>query len=214
MKHTLAKLAFVTCAVTFIALPHNATANSPESSQAKIVERLRNSPKAERYSVPVEGQSIQAGGARILVNAPLPVVRSVLQEYGEYQNFMPRFKRSRVVGKSEKHTDVYLQVPILHGAANIWSVVQFRPPVKKADGTEIIKGRMMKGNVDDFRAMFVLTPVDANTTLLASEILIVPKLPVPGSVVTGELSYASDVAVTSTRTRAQKINEQAKSKGQ
>ena len=48
-----------------------------------------------------------------------------------------------------------------------------------------------------------MIPIDANTTLLRSEILIVPKLPVPGSVVTGELGYAADMAVTHTRNRAE-----------
>lgn len=197
MKNWTAKLALAAAlAVATLAVPAFA------ESQADVVKRLRNSPKAERYSVPVQGQKIQAGGARIIVDAPLSVVRSVVQQYGEYQNFMPRFKRSRVVAKTDTHTDVYLQVPILHGAANIWSVVKFAQPEKKPDGSEVIQGRMTKGNVDDFRARYVLTPIDANTTLLASEILIVPKLPVPGSVVTGELKYASDVAVTSAKARA------------
>ena len=68
-----------------------------------------------------------------------------------------------------------------------------------------------QGNVRDFRATWYLVPIDANTTLLRSEILIVPTLPVPGSVVTGELGYAADMAVTSTRNRAEaQVREAAK----
>ena len=172
-------------------------------TQEQTVTRLRASRDSERYEAPVPGQSIKAGGARILVNAPLATVRTVVQDYAHYQDFINRFKRSRIVGKSAKFTDVYFQVPILHGAANVWSVTHFGPPIAKPDGTEVIRGRMLQGNVDDFRATWYLTPIDANTTLLRAEILIVPKLPVPGSVVTGELGYAADVAVTGTRNRSE-----------
>jgi len=192
-----------------IALTALALIGSPDVAAAEtqddIVQRLRTSRDSERYEVPIDGQSIKAGGARILINAPLPLVRTIIQDYARYQDFMPRFKRSRVVGQSEKATQVYLQVPILHGAANVWSVVQFNQPIKKPDGSEVIRGKMIpgQGNVREFRASWFLVPIDANTTLLRSEILIVPTLPVPGSVVTGELGYASDMAVTSTRNRAE-----------
>jgi ribosome-associated toxin RatA of RatAB toxin-antitoxin module len=199
MHRWIRRAAIALTAFALFGAPDTASAET----QDEIVQRLRSSRDSERYEVPIDGQTIKAGGARILINAPLPVVRTILQDYARYQDFMPRFKRSRVVGSSDKHSDVYLQVPILHGAANVWSVVQFRQPIKKPDGSEIIRGRMMQGNVKDFRAAWFLTPIDANTTMLQSEILIVPNLPVPGSVVTGELGYAADMAVTSTRNRAE-----------
>jgi len=62
---------------------------------------------------------------------------------------------------------------------------------------------MQQGNVNDFRATWRLIPVDATHTILRAEMLIVPKLPLPGSVVTPELSYASDRAVTASRARAE-----------
>ena len=199
MKPWIRRAAIVFTALAFIGLPDSVSAETRDET----VQRLRELKKAERYNIPVEGQSIKAGGARIIVNAPISVVRSVVQDYGNYENFMPRFKRSRIVDQNDKATQVYLQVPILHGAANVWSVVQFGQPVKKADGSEIIRGRMIESNVKDFRATWHLVPIDANTTLLSAEILIVPSLPVPGTVVTGELEYASDMAATSTRKKAE-----------
>ena len=173
-------------------------------TQAEIVQRLRASKDSERYDAPVQGQRIKAGGARILVNAPLPVVRSIVQDYANYENFMPRFKRSRIVGKSARFTDVYFRVPILHGTVTLWSIVHFGPPIKKRNGMEVIRGRKIEAdsNVSDFRAAWFLIPIDANTTLVRSEILIVPAVTLPGSLVTGELKYAADMAVTSTRDRA------------
>ena len=193
-------LASLVTALAFVA-PVTARA---DTARDKMVQRLRASHDSERYEVSVSGSSIRAGGARILVNAPLAKVRRIVQDYGNYSKFMSRFKRSRIVSKNKKFTDVYLQVPILHGAASVWTVVRFGRPTKLADGTEVIRGRMVQGNVKDFRATWYLTPIDDHTTLLRSEILIVPKIPVPGSLVTGELAYAADVAVTSTRNRAEK----------
>jgi len=206
MYRWIPKAAIALTAFALLGVPTLAAAET----QDEVVQRLRTSRDSERYEAPVAGHSIKAGGARILINAPLPVVRDIVQDYAHYQDFMPRFKRSRIVGRSEKFTDVYLQVPILHGAANVWSVCHFGPPIKKRGGMEVIKSRMLQGNVDDFRASWYLIPIDANTTLLRSEILIVPKLPVPGSVVTGELGYAADMAVTSTRNRAEAEVKKAK----
>ncbi|MCU0692947.1 MAG: hypothetical protein MUF54_16235 [Polyangiaceae bacterium] len=198
MKRWIPNVAAALLALAIVGGPTVAAAET----QDQLVTRLRAKNDSERYTAPVEGHSIRAGGARILINAPLASVRQVVQDFPHYQDFMPRFKRSRVVGKSQESTDVYLQVPILHGAANVWSVTRFGPPIKKADGSEVIKGKMVQGNVKDFQATWYLIPIDTKTTLLQAEILIVPKLPVPGSVVTGELGYAADMAVTGVRNRA------------
>ena len=61
-----------------------------------------------------------------------------------------------------------------------------------------------KGNVDDFRAVWRLRAVDENRTVLKLEILVDPKLPLPASMVTPELAYAADKAVTAVRDRAEK----------
>lgn len=172
-------------------------------------QRLAEKKEAERYSVALPGASIKAGGAMIMVNAPMAVVRKVVLDYAHYQTFMPRFQKSRVVAKKDGKTDVYLQVPILNGAATVWSVVRFEPPVKEGANGERIEGKMIEGNVDDLRAVWHLRPVDENRTVLKAELLIVPKLPLPGSVVTPELEYAADQAVTASRDRSEARHREA-----
>ncbi len=167
------------------------------------ISRLRSSHAVERYNVAVSGASIHAGGAQTFVSAPVAVVRQIVTDFAKYQDFMPRFERSRIVGRTKDYTDVYLQVPILHGAATVWAVTRFKRLAPEADGTEVIEGTMQQGNVRDFRATWRLTPVDDQHTLLKAEILIVPKLPLPGSVVTPELEFASDKAVGASRGRAE-----------
>jgi ribosome-associated toxin RatA of RatAB toxin-antitoxin module len=165
--------------------------------------RLRATRAAERYNLPTPGTSINTGGAQILVNAPLALVRQIVTDYGHYQDFMTKFRRSRVVQKNKDFTDVYLQVPIMHGAATFWGVTRFGKPKRLANGTEIIEGTLQQGNVDEFKAVWKLVPVDANHTILKVELLILPRLPLPASIVTPELEYASDQAVTASRNRAE-----------
>ena len=169
------------------------------------VERLVRTHATERYNVAVQGYSIRAGGGMTAINAPLSTVRRTVTDYGRYADFMPRFQKSRIVGKSGPNTDVYLQVSILHGAANIWAVTRFGPPIAEGAG-ERIEGRLHgQGNVDQMIAIWHLQPVDENRTIAKLELLIVPKLPLPGSVVTPELEYASDQAVSATRDRVEAL---------
>jgi ribosome-associated toxin RatA of RatAB toxin-antitoxin module len=182
-----------------LALPCTVLADGADAETT----RLMQSHATERYNVAVAGQSIRAGGGMTAVNAPLSVVRQIVTDFGHYADFMPRFQKSRIVGKSAAGTDVYLQVPILHGAATVWAVTRFGSPVHEGNG-ERIEGQMNgQGNVDDMRAVWHLHPVDDTHTILKAEILIVPKLPLPGSVVTPELEYAADQAVSAVRDRAE-----------
>lgn len=166
-------------------------------------DRLLRTRKSERYNVAWSGQSIRAGGAMVAVDAPFADVRKVITDFGSYADFMPRFERSRIVRKSKEGVDVYLQVPILRGAANVWAVTRFEPPIPDGRGQRI-EGRMTdQGNVRDLRAVWHVHPIDENRTLLKLELLIVPKLPLPASVITPELEFAAEQAVMASRDRAE-----------
>ena len=73
--------------------------------------------KVDRFDVKTPYSEMNAGAARVNVDAPEDLVRSVVLDYKNYASFMSRFEKSRVVGRSGDKTDVYLQVPILKGAA-------------------------------------------------------------------------------------------------
>ena len=199
-------VAALTLAVGTIAAPVVAIAEGKDAEAQKLSETR----EAQRYNVAMPGASIRAGGAAIYVNAPMAVVKKVVTDYAHYATFMPRFQQSRVVAKKDGKTDVYLQVPIVHGAATVWSLTRFEPPTKEGSTGERVEGKMIEGNVDDFRAVWHLRPVNDTHTVLKAELLIVPKLPLPGSVITPELEYAADQAVTSARDRAEsKVKEGA-----
>jgi len=175
------------------------TASAEPTEEAK---RLMKSRDAERYEVKTEHSSTKAGAARVHVAASSADVKKVITDFKNYSKFISKFDKAKVVGRDGDKTDVYLQVPILKGAAKIWAVVRFEP-IKTVNGEEILQGHMVKGNVKRLDAWWRVKKIDDNNTQLNLELLILPKLPVPGSLVTGEVAYAADEAVTGSRNRAE-----------
>ncbi|HYQ41105.1 MAG TPA: SRPBCC family protein [Polyangiaceae bacterium] len=156
-----------------------------------------------RFNVKTPYSDMNAGAARVNVDAPEELVRSVVQDFKNYAKFMARFEKSQIVGRSGDKTDVYLQVPILKGAANVWAVVRF-DPIKQVDGGEVLTGHMIKGNVKRLDATWRLKKLDDSSTQVALELLIVPDLPVPDSLVVPEVRFAAAKAVEGSRDEAEK----------
>ncbi len=159
--------------------------------------------EVSRFNVKTPYSEMHAGAARVNVDAPEELVRSVVLDYKNYANFMARFEKSQIVGRSGDKTDVYLQVPILKGAAKVWAVVRFEP-IKQVDGGEVLTGHMIKGNVKRLDATWRLKKLDDSTTQIALELLIVPDLPVPDSLVVPEVRFAAAKAVEGSRDEAEK----------
>ncbi len=184
------------------------SASAKPDAEAKRLMKLRDS---ERYEVKTKFSSTKAGCARVHIAAPTKTVKKVVTDFRHYDDFIKRFEKSKVVGRDGDKTDVYLQVPILKGAAKIWAVVRFEP-IKSVGGEEVLEGHMVKGNVKRLDAKWRIKKIDDDDTQLNLELLIVPKLPVPGSVVTGEVAYAADTAVIGSRDRAEKKHKAKKGK--
>ncbi len=159
--------------------------------------------RAQRYSVKTPVSGIQAGGARIDIAADARLVSEIIQDFGNYPKLSDKFGKARVVGRNGADTDVYMQVPILKGAAKIWAVMRFTP-IRGPNGDQILAGRMVKGNVRRLDAKWTIRAAGAGLSHVELELLIVPKLPVPGSLITSETAYAADKAVTGVRDRAER----------
>lgn len=156
-----------------------------------------------RYSVRTPESSIEAGAARIKIKANTSAVISLVTDFARYDQFISKFEKVRVVGRTAQTVDVYMQVPILKGAAKIWAVVRFAS-VQARGSEQVLEGHMIKGNVDRLDAKWRVIGIDEQNSELRLEMLIVPKLPVPGSLVTGEVAYAADKAVCDVRAAAEK----------
>ena len=130
-------------------------------------------------------------------------VSAIVSDFGNYTKLTDKFEKSRIVEHSGGFTDVYLQVPILKGAAKIWAILRFEP-ARPSNGGLVIAGHLLRGNVDRLDGTWRIRNIGDRRTHLELELLIVPKLPVPGSMVTSEAAYAADKAVTGVRDRAER----------
>jgi ribosome-associated toxin RatA of RatAB toxin-antitoxin module len=177
-------------------------------AEAKRLIKKRDS---ERYEVKTGHSSTKAGCARVHIAAPTAVVKTVVTDYKNYTKLSKKFEKAKVVGRDGDKTDVYLQVPILKGAAKVWAVVRFGQ-FKKQNGADVLEGEMIKGNVKRLDAKWILKKIDDDNSQLNLELLILPNIPAPGSVVTGEVAYASDLAVMGARDRSEKKHQKSKKK--
>jgi ribosome-associated toxin RatA of RatAB toxin-antitoxin module len=183
-------------------------ASAEPDAEAKHLMKIRDS---ERYEVKTQYSSTKAGAARVHVATPIKNVEKVVKDFRHYSQFISKFDKAKVVGRDGDKTDVYLQVPILKGAAKVWAVVRFEP-IKSVNGVEVLEGHMLKGNVKRMDAWWKIKKIDDDNTQLNLELLILPKLPVPGSMVTGEVAYAADEAVMGSRNRAEKALKESQKK--
>jgi hypothetical protein len=143
------------------------------------------------------------GRGEIFVDAPLKDVRAAVLDYGNWSTSIPRFEKAKVLDrKPDGTTEVYLRMPILKGAATIWVVERFAPPVAEGKGEKVV-GKMVKGNVDDLQAVWHYRPIDGTHTVLTLEILVVPKMAVPDAVMTKQLENAAGEGCLGIRDRAQ-----------
>lgn len=151
---------------------------------------------ARRYEVQMPFSDIKGGAAHTDIRAPIDLVRRVLTDYGRWGEHIKRFDKAHVIGRHGDSTDVYLQVPVMKGAAKVWGVVRFDPPKTSANGEEVIVGHLLKGNIKRLDARFRLAKIDDQRTGLDIELLIVPDffIPLPNSMVTDELAYAAEKA--------------------
>src|SRR3954467_3822168 len=90
-------------------------------------------PDGTRYDCKLPESPRPAGGARTVVSASPELVKSGVLDFEHYARYFDPHKgknpkrkwASHVVGKSGDKTDVYLEVPILKGAAKIWAIIRF-----------------------------------------------------------------------------------------
>jgi ribosome-associated toxin RatA of RatAB toxin-antitoxin module len=197
-------LALVTTFTILFAMPMASHAGDDEAT------RLERRGRSERYTKATTSpkNSIDTGGAAIYIHAPIDVVRRIVTDYRNYEKTIKSFKTSKLLSRNKGVSEVYLEVPILHGAATVSVVALMGAPVI-AGNEERITARMLRGNVDDFRAVWRLRAVDAENTILKLELLVDPSLPAPASLITPELCTASENAVTGVRKQAEKIHRAA-----
>jgi hypothetical protein len=163
------------------------TSNAPESS----VEELAAS--SEEHDRECE----------VTIAAPIDRVRSIVTDYEHYATNLPKFGRSKVLKRTAGAADVYLQIPVLHGAANLWAVVRFAGPLVSSEGERVEGTYTGQGNVSAFHCLWTYARVDDTHTRLHLGLLLLPKLPLPHSVIESEHRDACKDAVNEVKSHAE-----------
>ncbi|MGZ3421276.1 MAG: SRPBCC family protein [Polyangiales bacterium] len=140
---------------------------SPPASDPQAVH-LAKLARDEKSTFTKDGKTW--GRAHHFVNASMKDVRAVLLDYGNYQSFIPKFQKSKLLKKEPNGAaEVYLQIPILKGAATVWALERFDAPVAEGKGEKIV-GHYQKGNVEELEAVWHYRPVDDNHTIVTLEL--------------------------------------------
>ncbi len=159
---------------------------------------------SERTNFRPAGSEDDYGRARILVHAPIGIVHRLILDYGRYKEFTGgRFRVSRVVGRTALGTEVYFQLSILRGAIMLWQVFRFQDLKPLAPGWAMVEGWYVKGNIGRGNAAWTLHAVDNERTLLTFDLLVVPNIPLPRSMLDRGLQMAAGAAVEAIRDRAE-----------
>jgi hypothetical protein len=150
------------------------------------------------------GTTQRYGHAEVLVHAPLAAVKKVVLDYAHYKDLVPnKFHTSRLVAKENGATDVYLQVPIMHGMITLWDVMRFRELTPVAPGWAMVEGWLVRGNVKEANVAWTMHAIDDEYTVLKFDLLILPSMPAPQSAIDEELRDAAMDAIDAVRDKAQ-----------
>jgi hypothetical protein len=190
----------VGCAVGLTSELVASSARADDSEVARIVAAGHSL----KWNWTPPGKGDRYGHAEVLIHAPLAAVRTAVTDFARYKDLVPdRFNNARIIGKENGTTDVYMQVPILHGLLTLWDVVRFAPVKVLEPGTEVVEGTMVKGNVRDMNAIWTARAVNDSWTLLKFDLLLSARLPAPQSAIDEELRDAAMQAVDAIHDRAQ-----------
>lgn len=147
------------------------------------------------------GHSVAWGRAIVVVSAPMPEVLRIVLDYGGYEAFIPRFRESRVLEQKGNESVVYFEAGVMRNTITLWAELQLTARELRS-GTRVVEGAMRRGNVRNFRARWMLTPVDGGTkTLVSFELLVAPRIFLPSSVFSRENRKAAEKVVKALRTR-------------
>ena len=182
--------------------PTESTASAADSAAAVPAAPARDFDEPLTSHVPMANSDVEMAVTTIGIHAPVAAVRRIVQSYSKYDTIFPYVQQSRIVGRSEGNTDVYLRVPILHGMVHVWGKARFSKP-RTVDGIEVISAELLEGSLLAWQARWELQPCGDTRTLLTLRLFLELDVPVPDSLVTQELMRVAGKTVRAVREQAE-----------
>lgn len=151
------------------------------------------------------GSSIARGEAEAELDRPLESILPVLEDYARYEEFMPNFRRSRVLAQRGTRARVYMEVSAAAGALTLWGQLDLREREEQAGTARVIEAQLLEGNLDAFRAEWRLQPSeDGMRTRVSFQIFVDPDLPLPSSLISRENERAARRTIEALRTHLER----------
>lgn len=155
--------------------------------------------------VSVAGSNIARGEAEAELAQPLEAILAILEDYASYEQFMPNFRRSRVLAQRGTRARVYMEVSAAAGALTLWGQLDLRGRTDEENAGRIIEARLLEGNIDAFRAVWRLDrTADGKRTRVAFQIFVDPDLPLPASLISRENERAAERTIEALRTHLER----------
>lgn len=169
------------------------------------LQRLLDAKRTLAWNASPAGRSQRYGHAEALVDAPASKLRDVALDFDHYKDLHKKLQNARVVGKDERGTDVHMKLPVKIGPFTFeqWAVLRFGPARSLPGGGWIVEGRETKGNMKDGHLVITVRPVDPKHAILKVDLLLVPSMPAPQSMVDEELRDAAADFANGLKDRAQ-----------
>lgn len=195
------RLSPVVALLAALALPAVAHADGASDPQ---VARLLQAKKTLKWNYAPAGTSDRYGHAEALVAAPADAVAKTATEFGKYRTLHHKFASARVIAKEGPNTDVYMRYPVQIGRFKIefYEVMRFGAP-RVDGGTHVIEGTGIKGDMKTGRTVITVRPVDAKHCVISVDVLLVPKIPAPQSLIDEELRDGAEDFVNGLKDRSQ-----------
>ena len=173
-------------------------------SDAAATGGLLTSPIVTRQ-VAAAGSSIASGEATAELGQSLESILPVLEDYAAYEEFMPNFRRSRVLAQRGTRARVYMEVSAAAGALTLWGQLDMRERADAESEARIIEAQLLEGNIDAFVATWRLEPTeDGERTHVAFTIFVDPDLRLPSALISRENERAARRSIEALRTHLER----------
>jgi len=148
-----------------------------------------------------EGSEIASGRAVLILDRPMNEVLPIVLDYANYAQFMPNFKKSKVLAQRGSRAMVYMEVSVAKGALTLWGQLNLAESPRD-DESRVVEAHLMEGNIDAFNASWTLTPIDGGArTMVEFKLYVDPDMPLPSSIFSRENERAAGKTVRALRAR-------------
>jgi ribosome-associated toxin RatA of RatAB toxin-antitoxin module len=148
-----------------------------------------------------EGSEIAWGRAVLILDRPMNEVLPIVLDYANYAQFMPNFKKSKVLAQRGSRAMVYMEVSVAKGTLTLWGQLNLAESPRD-DDSRVVEAHLMEGNIDAFNASWTLTPIDGGArTMVEFKLYVDPDMPLPSSIFSRENERAAGKTVRALRAR-------------